>query len=118
MQTWMVAITMRMDKTEKWIHNIEDTIMENSEAEKKRKTKVMAHESRFRELSNLWKCNNIHIIGVPEDEEREKGTEGLLEQIIAENFPIWGKMQTSKSKKQCELTLNSTNQVITKAYHS
>ena len=32
------------------------------------------------------KCNNIRITGVPE-EERQKGAEGLLEQIIAENFP-------------------------------
>ena len=36
------------------------------------------------------KHNNIHIIGVPEEEEREKGLEGVLEQIIAENFPtLW-----------------------------
>ena len=32
------------------------------------------------------KWNNIHIIGVPEGEEREKGTENLFEKIIAENF--------------------------------
>ena len=31
--------------------------------------------------------NNIQIIGVPENEEREKETEGLCEQIIVENFP-------------------------------
>ena len=30
---------------------------------------------------------NIRIIGIPEEEEREKGAEGVLEQIIAENFP-------------------------------
>lgn len=30
--------------------------------------------------------NNIHIIGVPE-EEREKGAENLFEDIIAENIP-------------------------------
>ena len=33
---------------------------------------------------------NICIIGVPE-EEREKGEEGVLEQIRAENFPNLGK---------------------------
>ena len=32
------------------------------------------------------KCN-IRIIGIAEEEEREKGAEGVLEQIIAENFP-------------------------------
>ena len=36
------------------------------------------------------KHNNICIIGGPE-EERKKGAEGLLEQIIAENFPNLGK---------------------------
>ena len=65
--------------------------MENSEAEKKRKRKILDHKWRLRELSDFIKCNNILIIGVPEDEEREKGTESLLEQIIAENFPKLGK---------------------------
>ena len=37
------------------------------------------------------KWNNIHIIGVTEEEEREKEAEGVLEQIIAENFPNLGK---------------------------
>ena len=31
------------------------------------------------------------IIGVPEEEEREKRTEGLSELIIAETFPNLGK---------------------------
>ena len=33
----------------------------------------------------------MKIIGVPEEEEREIGVEGLCEQIIAENFPNLGK---------------------------
>lgn len=37
-----------------------------------------------RELSNSIKYSNIHIIGVPEKEEREKGTDNLFEEIIAE----------------------------------
>ena len=35
--------------------------------------------------------NNIRIIGIPEEEERRKGAEGVREQIIAENFPDLGK---------------------------
>ena len=65
--------------------------MENKEAEKKRKTKFRDHEGRLRELSDLLKHNNIHIIGVPEDEDRENRAEDLCEQIIAENFPDLGK---------------------------
>ena len=37
------------------------------------------------------KCTNIRIIGVPEGEEREKGTEKIFQEIIAENFPDMGK---------------------------
>ena len=37
------------------------------------------------------KRNNIRIIGVSEEEEREIGVEVLCEEIIAENFPILGK---------------------------
>ena len=36
------------------------------------------------------KRTNIHIIGVPE-EEREKGTEKIFQEIIAENYPNMGK---------------------------
>ena len=31
------------------------------------------------------------MIGVPEEEEKKKGTEKIFEQIIAENFPNMGK---------------------------
>ena len=34
---------------------------------------------------------NIQIIGVPEEEEKEKGSEKILEEIIVENFPNMGK---------------------------
>ena len=32
-------------------------------------------------------ATNIHITGMPEGEEREKGTEKIFQEIIAENFP-------------------------------
>ena len=43
-----------------------------------------------KEMRDLWdnvKFPNIRIIGVPEEEEKKKGHEKLLEEIIAENFP-------------------------------
>ena len=36
------------------------------------------------------KSSNIRIIGVPE-EDKKKGPEEILEEIIAENFPKMGK---------------------------
>ena len=45
-------------------------------------------------LTDLWdniKHTNIRIIGVPEEEEKNKGTEKIFEEIIVENFPNMGK---------------------------
>lgn len=52
--------------------------MENNEAEMEREKKVMNHKGRLRKLNDLLKCSNIHFIGVPEDEQREKWAEGLF----------------------------------------
>ena len=41
---------------------------------------------------------NICIIGVPEGEEREKGPEKILKEIIAENFLSMGK-EIAKPRK-------------------
>ena len=41
-------------------------------------------------LRNLWdsiKCMTIPILGVPEEEEKNKGYEKIFEEIIVENFP-------------------------------
>ena len=48
----------------------------------------------MKSLREIWdnvKCTNIHIIGVPEGEEREKGTDKIFQEIIVENFPHMGK---------------------------
>ena len=50
-------------------------------------------------LGDLWdniKHTNIHIIGVPEREERKKGPEKIFEKIIAKNFPNVGKEIVNK----------------------
>ena len=49
------------------------------------------NEDSLRDLWDNIKCNNIRIIGVPEREEREKGPEEILEEIIVKNFPNMGK---------------------------
>ena len=43
-------------------------------------------------LKCKWvECPNIQIIGVPEEEDKKKGHEKILEEIIVENFPKIGK---------------------------
>ena len=54
---------------------------------------------------DLWdniKHTNICIIGVPEREEREKGTVNIFEDIIAENFCNLRKEKGIKSRRHRE----------------
>ena len=44
-------------------------------------------KDRIRDLCDNIKHTNIQIIGVPEEEEKKKGTEKICEEIIVENFP-------------------------------
>ena len=55
------------------------------------KRKKKNNEDSLRDLWDNIKCTNICIIGVPEGEEREKGSEKIFEEIIVENFPNMGK---------------------------
>ena len=52
------------------------------------------NERNVDNLRDLWdnvKCPNIRIIGVPEEEDKKKDHEKILEEIIVENFPKMGK---------------------------
>ena len=42
------------------------------------------NEDSLRDLWDNTKCNNIGIIGVPEGEEKKKGSEKIIEEIIVE----------------------------------
>ena len=53
------------------ISDIEDKIVENNEAEKK--SKILDHECKLRELRDSIKSNNTRIKGVPKESEGEKG---------------------------------------------
>ena len=65
--------------------------MEIMGAEQKIEKRLKTNEESLRELRDNVKCTTIHIIVVPEREEREKGTEKIFQEIIAENFPNIGK---------------------------
>ena len=47
----------------------------------------MKKTDSFRDLWDNIKCNNIWIIGAPEEEEKKKVYEKIFEEIIVENFP-------------------------------
>ena len=55
------------------------------------KRKKIENEEHLRELWDNVKRTNIRIIGVPEGEAREKGTEKRFQEITAKHFPNMGK---------------------------
>ena len=86
-----------MTEAEEQISDIEDKIMDNKEAEKKREREIMDHQHRLRDLSDLLKCNNICIIGVPEEEDKKRKV--YVNKLLLKTPLIWEKILTSKSKK-------------------
>ena len=54
---------------------------------KKKKKGIKRNEGNLRDLWDNIKCPNIQIIGVPEEEDRKKDHEKILQEIIVENFP-------------------------------
>ena len=76
--------------------------MEINEAERKKEKRIKRNEGNLRDLWDNVKHPNIRIIGVPEDEDKKKGHEEILEDIIVENFPKMGKELSPKFKKPRE----------------
>ena len=76
--------------------------MEIMDAEQKREKRLKTNGESLRELWDNVKCTNIHIIGVPEGDERQKGTEKIFQEIIAKNFPNMGKEPSLQCRKHNE----------------
>ena len=51
----------------------------------------------MRELCDQSKRNNTCIIGVPKEQEREKGIENVFGEVTAEKFPNLGKERVSQA---------------------
>ena len=66
-------------------------MVEIKEGERKKENKrIKRYEDNLRYLWDNVKCPNFCIIGVPE-EDKMKGHEKILEEIIVDNFPKMGK---------------------------
>ena len=65
--------------------------MEITTAKQNKAKRMKRIEDSLRDLWNNIKHSNIQIIGIPEEEEKKKGTEKIFEEIIVENFPNVGK---------------------------
>jgi len=71
---------------------LEDRTVEITAAEQNIEERMKKNEDSLWDLWDNIKHTNIFIIRVPEEEEREKGSEKIFEEVIAENFPnMWNK---------------------------
>ena len=86
MKNTLEGTNSRITEAEEQISDLEDTMVEFTAMEQNKQKRMKRNEDSLRDL-----CNNIHIIGVPEGEEREKGPKKIFEEIIVENFPNMGK---------------------------
>ena len=84
-------INSRITDAEEWISDLEDKILEITTTERNKEKRMKRIEDALRDLWNNIKRTNIRIIGVPEEEEKKKRSEKILEEIIVENFPNMGK---------------------------
>ena len=75
--------------------------MEITPAGQNKEKRMKRIEDSLRVHWDNIKCTNIRIIGVPEEEEKNKGSEKIFEEIIVENFPNIGK-EIVKSRKRRE----------------
>ena len=67
----MDAKAASMDEAEYRISDIEDTLIENNEAGKKKEIKAKEHDLRIREISDSLKRNNI--MSQKRTRERDRG---------------------------------------------
>ena len=65
----------------------------------KRKKKFFLNERSFRDFWDNIKYSNIHIIEVPEGEERGKVAENLFEEIVAKTFLNLGKETDTQAQE-------------------
>ena len=89
-KTILEATNIRITEAEDRISEVEDRMVEINESERKNKKRFKRNEDNLRDLWDNVKCPNIRIIGVPQEEDKKKDHEKILE-IIVENFPKMGK---------------------------
>ena len=74
-------------------------MVEITSEEQNKVKRIKRAEDSFRDLWDHIKCTNIRITGILEEEEKKKGYEKILKEIIVENFPNMEKANSQSSPR-------------------
>ena len=85
------GINSRITEAEKRISELENRMVEITATEQNKEKRMKKMEDSLRDLWDNIKHTNIRIIGIPEEEEKTKGSEKIFEDITVESFPNIGK---------------------------
>ena len=96
MKNTLEGINNRITEAEEQISDLGDKIVEITAEEQNKEKRMKRIEDNLRDFCNNTKHTNIRIIGVPEEEEKKKGSEKIFEEIIVENFPNMGKERVTQ----------------------
>src|SRR5574337_611689 len=77
-------------------------MVEINESKRKKEKRSKRNEDNLKDLWDNVKCPNIQIIGVPEEEDKKKGHEKILEEITDENFFKMGEGNSHPSPRNPE----------------
>ena len=99
MKNTLEKISSRITEVEERISDLEDRMVEISAMGQNKEKRMKRNEDSLRDLWDNIKVTNIIIIGVPEEEEKEKRPEKIFEEIIVKNFPNMGKEIVTQVKE-------------------
>ena len=71
MKNTLEGINSRITEAEERISDLEDRMVEFTTAEQNKEKRMKRNGDSLRDLWDNIKCSNIHVLGVPEGEERE-----------------------------------------------
>ena len=75
------GINNRITEPEEQISDLEDKMVEITAREQNKEKRMKRIEDSLRDLWDNIKCTKIRIIGVPEEEEKKKGSEKYLKRL-------------------------------------
>ena len=77
------GVNSRTTAAEEQINDLEDKILEITATQQNKEKRMKRIKDSLRDLWDNIKRTKIRIIGVPEEEEKEKGSEKIFEEIIS-----------------------------------